>query len=287
MADYDLDALKAYCKDDEAFQKVKAEFENLLDAQDEKVKELKQKEQYLRLVLDLDPNFIFARDKTGAFKLANQALAASFGMSPEDLIGKKDSDFIDDPEEVQSILTSDREVLESWEETVIPERKIVDSHGRERWLRIIKSPLLSEQGELEQVLAVALDITDQKEASLEHKQLRDRYEALVLARADFLWIANAEGEVTNPTESWLTHTGQSAKEMKGEGWLQAVHVDDRGRIQRKLKQAMETQVPFEIETRIRDKNFSYHYYRFLIAPVLNKQEDIVEWVGACSKVETM
>lgn len=287
MADLDLDleSFKQYCKDDEAYQKLKSKLEDHLEDQDEKIAELKQKEQYLRLVLDLDPSFIFARDKDGEFKLANQALAESYGMRAEDLIGKTDADFIDDQAEVHRILTDDQEVMETWEEKVTPERKIVDVNGRERWLRIIKSPLLSSKGELEQVLAVALDITEQKKASLQFKKLKERYQALVLAKAEFIWVMDSEGNVEDPSDSWLDFTGQTAEEMKGRGWLNVMHVDERERFKRMLERAFQTHSKFETQCRIRDRDYNYHYFNVWAVPVVDDDDNVKEWVAASSSSE--
>ena len=60
---------------------------------------LRTQESFLRQVLDINPNFIFAKDRAGRFTLVNQAVADTYGTTVEDLIGKTDADFKSNEEE--------------------------------------------------------------------------------------------------------------------------------------------------------------------------------------------
>jgi PAS domain-containing protein len=55
--------------------------------------EIDRERKFLRQVIDVDPNFIFAKDRDGRFTLANQAVADAYGTTVENLIGKTDADF--------------------------------------------------------------------------------------------------------------------------------------------------------------------------------------------------
>src|SRR5690606_31207233 len=44
--------------------------------------------QFLRQVIDSAPTFIFVKDREGRFTLANRALAAVYGTTPDEMIGK-------------------------------------------------------------------------------------------------------------------------------------------------------------------------------------------------------
>src|SRR6185436_4779955 len=55
--------------------------------------ELAEQRSFLRQVIDLNPNFVFAKDREGRFTLGNQAIADAYGTSVEGLLGKTDADF--------------------------------------------------------------------------------------------------------------------------------------------------------------------------------------------------
>ena len=140
---------------------------------------LKKSHAFLRQVIDVDPNFIFAKDRHGRFILANKALADCYGSTVENLIGKSDGQFNANCEEVAFFQHHDFEVLNSLQERFIPEEKITDAAGRVRWLQTVKRPIRDEQGNFSMVLGASTDITARKhmEAKLRQRE-RDLQAAL-------------------------------------------------------------------------------------------------------------
>src|SRR4029077_20334138 len=82
---------------------------------------LEKQREFLRQVIDIDPNFIFAKDREGRFTLVNQAVADAYGTTVEDLIGKTDADFNPNREEVEFFHRMDLEVMDTLKERFIPE----------------------------------------------------------------------------------------------------------------------------------------------------------------------
>src|SRR5262249_16273310 len=70
---------------------------------------LREQRRFLRQVLDIDANCIFAKDRDGRFTLVNQALADIYGTTPETLVGKTDADFNPNAEEVARFRRNDLE----------------------------------------------------------------------------------------------------------------------------------------------------------------------------------
>jgi two-component system cell cycle sensor histidine kinase/response regulator CckA len=117
---------------------------------------------FLRKIIDLDPNFIFAKDRQGTFTLVNQAVAKAYGTSVENLIGKTDADFNPNREEVEFFRQKDLEVIDSLQPRFMPEERITDSTGNVRWLQTVKIPIIAADGKANQVLGVSSDITLRK-----------------------------------------------------------------------------------------------------------------------------
>jgi PAS domain S-box-containing protein len=125
--------------------------------------ELDKQRAFLRQVIDLNPNFIFAKDRDGRFTLVNQAIADAYGTSVESLLGKTDGDFNPNKEEVEWFRRNDLEVMNTLREKFIPEEVITDAKGRVRWLQTIKRPIVSSDGTVSQMLGIATDITARKQ----------------------------------------------------------------------------------------------------------------------------
>src|SRR6185295_8001597 len=130
----------------------------------ERTAEVEQQRLFLRQVIDLNPSFIFAKDRDGKFTLVNQALAEAYGAPVEDVIGKTAADFNSNPEARDRFQHDDLEVIEQRTERFIPEERITDVSGAVRWLQTIKRPIVSADGNVTQMLGVATDITARKKA---------------------------------------------------------------------------------------------------------------------------
>ncbi|HKS06320.1 MAG TPA: MHYT domain-containing protein [Gemmatimonadaceae bacterium] len=120
-------------------------------------------EAFLREVIDANPHFVFAKDWDGRFTLANRAVAAVYGTTPDQLVGKSDADFNPNPDEVDHFLRDDRAVIETGEPRFIAEEPVTNPEtGATRWFQTIKVRLHAVDGTRDQVLGVATDITQRK-----------------------------------------------------------------------------------------------------------------------------
>jgi PAS domain S-box-containing protein len=126
---------------------------------------------FLSQIIDINPHFIFVKDRELRFMLVNEAVAEAYGTTVEDLIGKTDADFNANTEEVEWFRRDDLEVMDTLREKFIPEEVITDAQGRVRYLQTIKRPLLDANGEGKWLLGVATDITALKQAEEERRSL--------------------------------------------------------------------------------------------------------------------
>ena len=133
--------------------------------------ELSRQRAFFRQVIDMNPNLIFAKDRTGRFTLANKAVAEIYGTTCEDLIGKRDSDFNPNDEEVDHFVEDDIHVMDSGQTKVVGEEMLTDSQGKTRWLHTVKLPLFDDKGRANQVLGVATDISALKNAEEVRRKL--------------------------------------------------------------------------------------------------------------------
>jgi PAS domain S-box-containing protein len=108
-----------------------------------------------------------------------------------------------------------------------------------------------------------------------------RYQGLVGSLSNLLWTMDAQGALGVDFASWATFTGQTEEEVKGEGWLQAVHRDDRDRITQAWRRALASRTAFEEECRLRRHDGCYRTFRCRCVPLFGSGDQIVEWVCGC------
>jgi len=116
------------------------------------------------------------------------------------------------------------------------------------------------------------------------RESEERYRSLVVATAQIVWTTNAVGEVED-MPYWRAYTGQTLAEVKGWGWLEAIHPDDRHRTAQTWQQALETKTLYDTQYRIRAADGSYRYFLVRAVPVLEENNSIREWVGVCSDIQ--
>jgi len=130
----------------------------------QRTSELRAQEEFFRAVVETSPHAIFVKDSEGRYTLVNKAVADLYGRPAEEIIGMTEADFSDKPEEVRTFLQDDRHVLETLTPKFIPDEQLTNPKtGEVRSFQTIKVPL-SLPGKAIQILGVATDITERKQA---------------------------------------------------------------------------------------------------------------------------
>lgn len=125
-------------------------------------RDFREQQDFIRQVIDSDPNLIFVKDARGNFLLVNQACAAVFGKTPEEVIGQHDADMHTDGDATREFLEVDQKVISSLTEHMTEER-VPWYNGEVRWYQTTKRPLVLPNGEVH-VLGCSVDITSRREA---------------------------------------------------------------------------------------------------------------------------
>jgi PAS domain S-box-containing protein len=157
-------------------------------------------------------------------------------------------------------------------------------NGREhavRWWSFTWFP--SSDGEVGGVAAIAVDTTAGHEAAEALRRTEERYRSLVQAGAQVVWVTTPDGEIAEDSPEWRSITGQSAEEFRREGWLAAVHSDDRDRIEAAWRDCVRSGKVFDSRYRVRSRTGSYKHYDVRAVPI-ERDGRIIEWIGASTDV---
>ncbi len=119
----------------------------------------------------------------------------------------------------------------------------------------------------------------------ERQREEERYRSLVEATTAIVWNTPASGEFESEQPEWSTFTGQSFDELKGWGWLNAVHPDDRPNTAAVWSNAVTNRSLYEVEHRLRRFDGSYRHMLVRAVPILDDDDDIREWVGIHTDID--
>ncbi|KAA2236691.1 GAF domain-containing hybrid sensor histidine kinase/response regulator [Salinarimonas soli] len=115
----------------------------------------------------------------------------------------------------------------------------------------------------------------------------ERYRSLVEATAAIVWDAPASGAFEEPQPHWSAFTGQSWDELKGHGFLDAIHPEDRDRVADLWARAVETRSPYEAEYRLRRRDGAYRHMLARAVPIPDKSGAVGSWIGSHTDVHDL
>ncbi len=128
------------------------------------------------------------------------------------------------------------------------------------------------------------EITERKRAQEILSKSEERFRSLVTATSQIVWTTDPMGEVVDDLPTWRVFTGQSEEELKGSGWSQALHPEDRRPTAEIWKQAVKSRTIYETEYRLRRYDGEYRHVAARGVPVLDQDGSIREWVGTCTDI---
>jgi PAS domain S-box-containing protein len=138
-------------------------------------------------------------------------------------------------------------------------------------------PEIAEVAESFNAMAEA---TDQHLHQVEASE--QRFRSLVTASAQIVFWLNPQGEVLDRLPGWLAFTGQTEAEARGNGWVAAVHPEDRDLALRAWREALHHRSLYETEYRVRRHDGEYRLCLVRGVPVLDREGNVMEWVGTYS-----
>jgi PAS domain S-box-containing protein len=167
---------------------------------------LRHSEERLRLITNLVPHGIFAKDAAGRHIFANPALAELAGLSIKEILGKTDFEMVADKSQAEAYRADDLAVIRSGRKMVISEESRTDLSGRTRVLQTIKVPYaVAETGE-PAVLGVCMDITERKRSDARFRRLIDSN-----VQGVFFW--NTSGGIIDANDAFLRIVGYTRKDL--------------------------------------------------------------------------
>ncbi|MGN7888580.1 PAS domain-containing sensor histidine kinase [Dyadobacter sp. 22481] len=159
------------------------------------------------------------------------------------------------------------------------EARIIHRDQSVHWIRTQGKVLFDEAHVPQRMLGTMMDITDRKESELALKTIEDKFRTLADSLPQFVWTADANGNLNYFNRSMTNYSGHTGEEIERSGWLQLVHPDDQEESQLLWNEAIKEGTDFMFEHRLKRFDGEYRWYQCRAIPQYNANGAIEMWVG--------
>jgi two-component system, chemotaxis family, CheB/CheR fusion protein len=175
-----------------------------------------------------------------------------------------------------------REVLRT---LVYKERQSAARDGR--WFTVRIMPYRT----LENVIdGVVITFTDSTTAHALEKSLREQavqLRQLAESLPALVWTCRRDGSCDYVSPRWIEYTGVSDGELRGYGWIDHVHPDERERVREEWRAVVKAGVNFNSEFRIRGADGSYRWFQTRAVAIRESDDTISKWYGTNTDVDDL
>jgi diguanylate cyclase (GGDEF)-like protein/PAS domain S-box-containing protein len=98
--------------------------------------------------------------------------------------------------------------------------------GRGRWVKTYLLPVNNGSHQVQELIMIQEDITEQKQAEEDLRTAANRYKALTQAAPVGIFETTPDGDCTYVNDRWSAIAGMSLEQARGKRWKTALHPDD-------------------------------------------------------------
>lgn len=214
---------------------------------------------------------------TGTIAFANQSFADLLGLPLEQVTGQPLAQFAADPDRLQAVRAA------ATAGRVREELELRTAAGGSVPVALSLALMPGEPACLCGVvndLRARRQLAELKMSEAASRESEARFRALADAAPAILWVTDADNACTLLSRGWYEFTGQEQGEGLGQGWLAAVHPDDRPHARRSFFAAVAARAPLALEHRILSRDGDVRWVLDLGHPRFGPEGEFLGYVGS-------
>ncbi|WP_047869577.1 SpoIIE family protein phosphatase [Nocardiopsis sp. RV163] len=221
----------------------------------------------------------------GLLGTINQRLAADvLGRAPAECLGRDPGDLLEESGD-RDAAADHRSGPARARESGQPVRGRHRAPAGQPW-DLTWFPVTEPDTDEEYVALIAVPAGEGAEPADDGAALRrdeQRLRALFQSGNQIVWAAGPGGEIREDCPQWRAVTGQELEHYLGRGWLDALHPEDRPRVERAWEDSVLDVTPFDAMFRVRTRSGGYGHYRARAHPVMEGTRT-AEWIGTLADI---
>jgi PAS domain S-box-containing protein len=113
------------------------------------------------------------------------------------------------------------------------------------------------------------------------------FRTLTEAMPQLVWMARADGGNIFTNQRWVEHTGLSAAQSDGDGWLRAFHPEDLERVRDEWRQSIDAGTPLSLEARLQKIDGTATSCLVRALPMKDGEGRVTRWFGTCTDIQEL
>ena len=174
--------------------------------------ELRESEFKYRTLLENIPQKIFLKDINSIYISCNQNYADDLGLHSSEIKGKTDYELFP-ARFAKKFQTDDKRIIKNGRTEELVEEYM--QFGNVVWNRVIKTPVKNEKGEINGVLGVFWDITEQNKTEELLRESEEKFRTLITNIEEIVYILDKNGKFLLSEGKGLSNLGLDPGEVVG------------------------------------------------------------------------
>jgi diguanylate cyclase (GGDEF)-like protein/PAS domain S-box-containing protein len=239
---------------------------------------LQASEQRLRDVFDTVDLLATITTVGGKIEYINDALAASCGRTPEELVGH---DWIEtlSADEDADVVHYFYDELRAGRIVRHDENSIETQEGDVRLIAWSNTILRNPDGSVYGAASIGQDITEQRAAEAALRESEQRFRTLSALAPVGIFRTDAAGGCVYANRDWCRTTGLSVEQAEGAGWTAALHPDDRVQVTAQWLAAAQQGEEFSMEFRFQRPDGAITWVHSTAVPLRDDRGAVEGYLG--------
>lgn len=167
----------------------------------------------------------------------------------------------------------------------LPVRLNKNGKEEEIYVNFSCEPLYNSLEDIDGIMAVGIEITEQVAARQQIVESEARFRAIADNIPNLAWMANADGWIYWYNRKWYEYTGKTPEEMEGWGWQSVHHPEVLESVMSRWEYSLKQGVPFEMVFPLLGKDGKFREFLTRVLPLYDEQGRITQWFGSNTDID--
>jgi PAS domain S-box-containing protein len=237
--------------------------------------------QYRDLVQTAN-SIILRWDTSGHIRFINDYGERFFGYPNQSLVGQHVVGTIVPPTESSGRDLRDliHNICQHPQDYLINENENLRHHQERVWLSWANKPILDESGQLVEILSVATDITQRKQAEEALRESELKFRSIVENANDIIYMLTPEGIFSYVSPNWTATLGHNPIDIIGNSVNSLIHPDDRSYCAEQFNQLIQKDALISgLEYRVHHQNGTWRWHISNLSAVRDLEGTVLYCIG--------